>query len=68
MSDIPLRTISQFCEENDAFTEGGIRWLIFNEDKNGIKEAGAVYRLGRRVYINPEKFLAWIEQRQIKAA
>lgn len=68
MSNIPLRTISQFCEENDAFTVGGVRWLVFNECSNGLKQSGAIYRVGRRVLINPEKFFAWIEKKQTEAA
>lgn len=68
MCTIDLRTVHQFCRENNAFTEGGIRWLIFNEENNGLKESGAIYRVGRRVYVNPHKFFGWIEKRQTKVA
>ena len=36
-----LRTVSQFCEEFDEFSEGGMRYLIFNEEQNGLAEAEA---------------------------
>lgn len=59
-----LRTVQQFCGENLAFTEGGIRWQIFNEDTNGLRESGAIVRVGRRVYINVPLYFSWITSQQ----
>ncbi|MGB4499392.1 MAG: hypothetical protein WBI40_11920 [Methylococcaceae bacterium] len=46
---------------SDAFTVGGLRDWIFNEEKNGLKESGAIIRIGKKLLINEEKFFAWVE-------
>ena len=62
-----LRSISQFAEENPAFTEPAIRWYIFKEKENGLAALGAVVRIGRRVYIDRQKFSTWVENQQSAA-
>ncbi len=57
---IKLLTVSQFCTDNPAFTEGGLRWLIFHEHANGLAESGAIVRIGRKVLIDSDKFFAWV--------
>jgi hypothetical protein len=37
---------------------GGLRWLIFNEKKNGF--SSVVRRCGRRVLIDEAAFLEWM--------
>lgn len=54
-------TVNQFTNKHPAFTKGGIRALIFNENSNGIAKAGAVVRIGRKVLIDEAKFFAWVE-------
>jgi hypothetical protein len=54
-------TINQFVERHAAFTLGGMRAQIFNEDKNGLRQSGAIVRNGRRVLINEAKYFAWLE-------
>ena len=56
-------TVKQFSEKHPAFPEGGIRWRIFNEKENGLKESGAIIRDGRRVLINEEKWFSRLEAR-----
>lgn len=56
-----LRSIADFAKET-AFTEAQLRWFIFNESNNGMKQAGAVIRIGRRVYIDVEGFDRWLNQ------
>ncbi|HIF49930.1 MAG TPA: hypothetical protein EYQ42_00085 [Thiotrichaceae bacterium] len=55
-----LKTVSQFTESNPAFTLGGLRWQIFNEDENGLKEAGAIIRIGRKVLIDVDRYFYWV--------
>jgi hypothetical protein len=55
-----LKTVSQFVEHNPAFTVGGIRWIIFHEQENGLKEAQAIIRLGRKVMIDSDRFFDWL--------
>ncbi len=67
-------TVAQFAERNEAFTEPAIRNLIFKADAressrgtipgNGLVEAGAILRLGRKVLINEARFFAWLEGQQ----
>lgn len=56
-----LSTVNQFTEKHQAFTKGGLRALIFNENNNGLAKAGAVVRIGRKVLICESKFFAWVE-------
>lgn len=61
MSQSPnLLTVSQFVDRNPAFTEGGLRWQIFHEDQNGLKEARAIIRLGRKIMIDSDRFFEWL--------
>jgi hypothetical protein len=56
-----LSNVSQFVAKNPAFTNGGVRSLIFNEHFNGLAESGAIIRIGRKVLIDETKFFAWVE-------
>jgi len=56
-----LESVNSFCEKNPSFTNGGLRWQIFNEDTNGLKDIGAVVRIGRSVYFNPPRYFLWVE-------
>lgn len=61
MSQTPnLQTVSQFSEKNPAFPVGGLRYQIFNEEKNGLKAAGAIIRVGRKVLIDTDKYFQWV--------
>lgn len=59
-----LKTVTQFAEENPAFPIGGLRWQIFNEETNGLKDAGAIVRIGRKVLINVDRYFDWIDSQQ----
>jgi len=56
-------TVNQFCERYPAFTKGGMRFSIFNEESNGLAESGAIVRMGRKVLINEPKWFAWLESK-----
>lgn len=56
-----LSTVNQFVDKHQAFTRGGLRSLIFNENSNGLAKSGAIVRVGRKVLIDEAKFFAWIE-------
>jgi len=57
-----LRTIKQLAQENPAFTEASLRWLVFNARQNGFD--AAIVRVGRRVLIDVQKLDAWLEARR----
>jgi hypothetical protein len=58
-----LFTLKQFCETHHAFTNGGMRHIIFHADSNGLAESGAIVRNGRRILINEERFFSWLEEK-----
>lgn len=64
-------TVKQFAARHPAWTEASLRDLILkSEDRlnsrgekvsgNGLVACGAVVRLGRRVLISENAFLAWV--------
>ena len=53
-----LRTVKQFCQENPAFSEGSMRWLLFNRESSGLDQA--VVKVGSRVLIDVDKFYLWL--------
>ena len=62
-----LKTVKQFATDYPIFTQGAIRSYIFFEDMNGLKQAGAILRIGKRkILIDPEKFMYWIQQQNPK--
>lgn len=61
MTTLIYLTVTQFVEKHPAFTNGGLRALIFNEKSNRLAESGAIVRIGRKVLIDEAKFFAWIE-------
>ena len=68
MSVPTLNTVSQHIAKHPAFTVGGLRSLIFNENSNGLAKSGAIVRIGRKVLIDEVKFFGWVESQQNKAA
>lgn len=54
-----LKTVSQFAAQS-AFTEPQLRWWIFHAAENGMTAAGAVVRVGRRVYLDADGFDRWL--------
>ena len=65
-------TVGQFSQRNPAFTQPALRNLIFKADSrqssrgevpgNGLLEAGAILRIGRKVLIDEERFFDWVRQ------
>lgn len=64
-------TVEQFSSNNPAFTKASLRNLIFKANVrqssrglipgNGLLEAKAIIRIGRKVLIHEEHFFQWIE-------
>lgn len=68
MSHPTLYTVKQFSAKHLAFPIGGIRWLIFNADNNRLDEFGAIVRIGRKVLIDEDQFMAWVQESNKKKA
>ena len=55
-----LLTVRQVWETYPAFTEGSLRWLLFHRKTNGL--AVAVRKIGKKLLLDEELFLQWVEQ------
>ena len=62
MATRALSTVQQFSEKHPAFSQGGLRWQIFNEHTNGLAESGAILRVGRKVLIDEARFFDWLDR------
>jgi len=61
-----IKSVASVAEAG-PLSENQLRWLIFNARANGLHAHGAIVRIGRRVYIDEDKFDAWIESQQVAA-
>lgn len=69
------KTVEQFTNDNPAFTASALRNLIFKADErhttngiiegNGLLEAGAIIRIGRKVLIDENRFYAWVQSQNV---
>ena len=55
-----LSTVKQFSIDHPAFSEGGLRHLIFHEHENGFHKC--IRRVGRRVLIDEQAFFEWVAE------
>jgi len=62
-----LLTVNQLVGKHQAFTQGGIRALIFNEKSNGLAKSGAIIRLGRKILIDEVLFFDWVKSQHMGA-
>lgn len=57
-----LFAVKNFQQKHINFlTMGGLRFQIFNADKNGLAASGAIIRVGGKVLIDEAKYFSWIE-------
>ncbi len=64
-------TVKQFAQRNPAFSELALRNLIFKSAErqssrglipgNGLLDAGAIVRIGRKVLIDELAFFGWVD-------
>lgn len=59
-----LQTVTSLAA-NGPFSEGQLRWWIFTSRSNGLADANAVVKVGRRVYIDLDRFEDWIEKQNV---
>lgn len=53
-------TVRQFAAKYPAFPQGGLRWMIFHENNNGLSKA--ISRVGRKVLIDEDAFFSWVRE------
>jgi len=54
-------TVPQFSKRHVAFSNGSLRWIIYNSEKNGLDKTGAIIRIGRKLLIDETLFLSWVK-------
>lgn len=67
-------TVKQFAQRNPAFSELSLRNLIFKSAErqsglglipgNGLIDAGAIVRIGRKVLIDEPAFFKWVDSQK----
>ena len=62
MDTASFSTIAQTSAKFPAFTEGALRWLVFNAASNGFGKV--IVRVGRRVLIDEERFVEWLRDQR----
>jgi len=60
-----LFTVKAFVEAHPWCRAGGLRSQIFHEDENGLKEFGAIIRMGRKVLVDADRYLKWVYQQNM---
>lgn len=55
-------TVAQLAQRYPSFTQGSIRWLIYNGDKNGFNKV--VRRIGTKIILNLREFRRFIQDSQ----
>jgi hypothetical protein len=57
----PIR-IRKFVERHrdEGWTEPALRWIIFKAHENGLDDAGAILRVGKRVFVDEARFFGWL--------
>lgn len=54
-------TVAQLSQRYPAFTQGSIRWLIFNSSTNGFNKV--IRRIGRKVVLSLSAWKAFLEEK-----
>ena len=63
MSEVrSILTPRLFSEKYPAFPIGSVRNLIYHEDENGLKAAGAIKRIGKKIIIDEGAFFLWLDE------
>lgn len=57
-------TVAQMSQRYPAFSEGSIRWLIFNSKNNNFGKV--VRKIGRKVILNLREFRIFLEEQSSK--
>jgi hypothetical protein len=68
MSDTKLIPLQNWPEHQPWPPVGGLRHLIAHAPENGLEQAGAIIRVGRRVLVDEARFIEWARARGRKGA
>ena len=56
-----LETVKTLAKKHPGvIKEGGLRWEIFNKDRNGLVESGAIIKHGGKILIDSDRYFDWL--------
>ncbi|NCF35852.1 MAG: hypothetical protein GWP56_05615 [Gammaproteobacteria bacterium] len=55
-----VHTVQTLANTEPAFSEGGIRWLIF-QHKQDLIDYGAIFYSGKKLLIDREKYIEYLK-------
>ena len=55
-----LKSVAAFVADS-TFTEPQVRWWLYNASSNGLNDAKAIVRIGRRIYLDVDGFERWLD-------
>lgn len=58
-----LKSVAAFAADG-PLTEPQVRWQIFNSATNGMDKLGVIVRIGRRVYLDVDRYDEWVDAQQ----
>ena len=64
MSEQNLYRVKAFADRHRerGITLGSLRWQIFNRERNGMAESGAVVYKGRTCWIDEDRYFRWLSE------
>jgi hypothetical protein len=60
-----LITVEELVKKHPRLTIGGVRWWLFNRNKNGLADSGAIIKMARKLFIDEIKFIDWLYKNEI---
>ena len=61
-----LITVKNLVRARPEFSEGQIRWQLFNADTNGLTDAGVILKINGRLYLDEDRYDAWIDGHRVQ--
>ena len=56
-----LETVKTLAKKHPGvIREGGLRWEIFNKEKNGLAESRAIIKHGGKILIDSDRYFDWL--------
>lgn len=57
---IQLVQLAKAAAPVTPMTKAALQWVAYWREFNGVEKFGAIVKVGGRLYVNPERFAAWM--------
>lgn len=57
---VQLVPLAKAAQPVTPMSRSSLQWVAFWRDFNGVEKFGAIVKVGGRLYVDPQKFLAWM--------